>query len=74
MRSDEELKEALRISAARSDRKEADQARFLLRLALGLTDDRESRDAQARMREHEMQILQRHVAAHPPQVRRPKGA
>ena len=39
IRSDEELKRALKESAIQSDRKEADQARFLLRLALGLSNE-----------------------------------
>jgi hypothetical protein len=41
IRSDEDLKAALKEAAARSDRKEADQARYLLRIALGLIDPEE---------------------------------
>ncbi len=38
IRADEDLKAALHEAAQRSDRKEADQARYLLRIALGLVD------------------------------------
>lgn len=41
IRSDEELKAALKEDASRVDRKEADQARYLLRVALGLIDPAE---------------------------------
>jgi hypothetical protein len=36
IRSDDELKQALRDAALRYDRQESDQARYLLRCALGL--------------------------------------
>lgn len=37
IRSDKELKDALKNAAAQDDRQEADQARHLLRVALGLS-------------------------------------
>lgn len=37
IRSDDELKDALRKAGERCDRKEADQARWILRRVLGLT-------------------------------------
>ena len=39
IRSDEELKQALEKDAAKNDRKMTDHARFLLRLALGLSQE-----------------------------------
>mgnify|MGYP001606058153 CR=1 FL=1 len=39
IRSDEELKLALEESAARCDRKITDQARYILRMALGLSEE-----------------------------------
>lgn len=44
IRSDEELHAALEESAARSDRKMTDQARYILRMALGLSDEGMERD------------------------------
>lgn len=44
IRSDEELHAALAESAARSDRKMTDQARYILRMALGLSDEGTERD------------------------------
>lgn len=38
IRADEELKRALEADAARNDRKLSDHARYLLRVALGLSD------------------------------------
>lgn len=44
IRSDEELQAALKASAARSDRKITDQARYILRMALGLSDEGTERE------------------------------
>lgn len=41
IRSDAELKAALDLAAKRADRKYTDQARYLLRLVLGLVDPEE---------------------------------
>jgi ribosomal protein L29 len=50
IRSDEELKRALKAAAERSDRKEADQTRYLLRLALGLVDaEKDVKEIKARI-------------------------
>lgn len=38
IRSDDELKAAIAAAAAKSDRQEADQARYILRVALGLLE------------------------------------
>lgn len=50
IRSDEDLKLALKQAADRSDRKESDQARYLLRLALGLIDDEEAQIVRRRIK------------------------
>ncbi len=50
IRSDEELHAALKAAADRSCRKDTDQARYLLRLALGLqTDEAEMAEVKTRL-------------------------
>jgi len=67
VRADERLKAALKASADRANRQEADQARHLIMLALGLIDDSEEKTVQERLRQH-----QAHDRKVP--VRRPQSA
>ena len=50
LRCDEELYKALNASADHCDRRKADQARYILRLALGLNVDEETERINERMR------------------------
>jgi hypothetical protein len=52
IRADDELKAALKQAAQRADRKDSDQARHLLRLALGLITEDEDRAVQERIKQH----------------------
>lgn len=50
IRCDEPLRKALNASAEACDRKKADQARYILRLALGLNVDEETDRISARLK------------------------
>ena len=50
VRCDEELYRALNASADHCDRRKADQARYILRLALGLNVDEETDTIHSRVR------------------------
>lgn len=67
IRADEELKAALKKAAERYDRKDADQARYILRMALGLIPEgnEDYRVKKDKEKEKEKEPISKHPSYRP---------